>query len=165
MREDRIYPSREPIELEKGSYSEVRLSPDERAIVFVEYFDNGGDSDGYHLRLLDLSSREVRELASSRGEISNLGWSADGKKIFYTLLSRVNSLDVATGEITALFSVPGNALILSTLSGSGWLVVASEAYADGPWNRLYLVNSVTGERVEVANVGVQGFLGQVSTEE
>ena len=148
-------------------YNDASYSPDNKWISFVQIcniYDVKLRSS--RLILLNLVTSESKDLDTSEDDITTPVWSADGKRLFYTLHGdkegRVVSLNIDSGEKVILCSIPNEAILISTLTGSDWLIAGVRN--GGEWDSLYLVNSIDGRLVKVSDLDsdwwTQPFLGE-----
>lgn len=153
--EKRIYYENEPNDPRLRESSDLTLRPQGDMISFVQITYPNTNIRNSSLILKKIEDDSVLEIDSSHDEIGSLVWSADGKTLFYVIRSstesRIVSLAINTLEKIELASVPRTLSIISYLPKLDWLVVgSSQSYK---WSGVYLVNSVNGDVVKIADLG------------
>lgn len=168
--EKRVYQETFPSEAWEREPRDIKLSPNNTKLSFVQLSHPEQTSHSSHLMLIDVTSNEHKELRSSQDDIASPVWSTDGKKLFYTIQgkkeSQVFHLNLDSGEETVLCSLPNRAVLFSNLINDEWLVVGTVANND--WNSLHLVNIHNDNVVKVSTLdydsNIQPFLGALPSQ-
>ncbi|WDD97741.1 winged helix-turn-helix domain-containing protein [Thalassomonas actiniarum] len=94
----------------QGKYqgdASLRLSPDNSKLAYKRYYDDHSES----IMILDLNSGETKSLINNSSLSNSIGWTITGSHVLYIDKKEeiLNSINISTGDITALYQFDTNA--------------------------------------------------------
>lgn len=129
---------------------DLQINPDQTHISFVQAYEHE-KPPVYNLILISVEGRERKLLLSSDEEITTPIWSLDGKSIYYVLHNTIQHVNISSGKIETVCTLPYAVELASRFDGSNWLIAdyGSDRYKAYGRSSIYLINGDDGNGIRL----------------
>lgn len=156
IKEKRIFHDSTGGNPESRATYDLRLSPDENQIVFIQVDNPDTKSELDHLMLMNADGSNPHELLASQSWLAQPIWSSDGSYIVYVVnegqIHRVMRYSLMDGTSIELFSDTGYVELSNPIGGSDWMMIAINPLDLTVPEGLYLVNLETRQMIKIDNM-------------
>ncbi|PKN98757.1 MAG: hypothetical protein CVU42_11105 [Chloroflexi bacterium HGW-Chloroflexi-4] len=142
---------------------ELRLSPDEKRLCFVQGSNIYLKNPTYSIMLMDTDGKNLTKIITSSEQIFSPFWSSDGTKIIFQQNndkeSSIKIVNTSNKNITTLISVPSHNNFLTQIENSNWFLFGTKIKYANRFDALYLINLKDGSIEKIPLNGYRKIIG------